>query len=135
MIKKRFITWFDIKNRVQGLYNVYGKEAKVYGVPRGGQYLAPFFNPVDTPEEADFIIDDLVESGLTKNRYKQKYPSKPFEVLFDKTGVSHFKNVWLVFPWEQKEEPLKDNIIRICQAKGWKEFETLEELKIKLNEN
>ena len=130
---EHLISWKEIINRVENLYKIYPKNKKVYGVPRGGQYLCPFWLPVDTVKEADFIIDDLIESGATKNRYIKEYPNKPFVSLFDKR--IELSDKWLVFPWEIKKEPLEDNILRICQHKGWKEFKTLEELKTKLNEN
>jgi hypothetical protein len=123
---ERFISWKEIKKEVEFLLDIglIKAESKVYGVPRGGQYLAAFFNPVDTPQEADIIIDDLVESGATLKRYKQEFPDKKFIALFTKGNDKR----WYIFPWELKEEPLKDNILRICQYYKIKPVDSLNEL-------
>tara|TARA_R110002167_G_scaffold85002_2_gene230796 strand:+ start:70 stop:483 length:414 start_codon:yes stop_codon:yes gene_type:complete len=132
IIEKTFISWVEIKERIKPLIEKYGYNAKCYGIPRGGQFLAPFFDPVDTIEEADFIIDDLIESGATKKRYL-KY-DKPFEALFDKQ--TELQLCWLVFPWEKKEEPVYDNFERLCQHNGIQSTERLYKkvLKTLLNE-
>lgn len=89
---------------------------KLYGVPRGGVsiiYLLMKFLPlsevVDTPEEADIIVDDIIDSGTTLNRY-QEY-NKQFYALYEN------QIVWLSFPWERtdKATPIEDNLIRIKQ--------------------
>ncbi len=75
---------------------------KIYGVPRGG--LAPAFyiaakingTVVSEPKDADIIIDDLIDSGATRDRYKKLYPNTPFIALYEKKN----HNNWLVFPWE-----------------------------------
>lgn len=107
---ERLITWIEIKEKTSKL----DKSLKYYGVPRGGQYISALLNPVDSPEEADVIIDDLIESGATKKRYKELYPNKKFIALFEKKHGDD----WLVFPWETKEEPVEDNFKRILQYLG-----------------
>ena len=76
--KNRSITWSEIIERVNKL----DKNKKYYGVPRGGQYISAMLNPVDNIEDADIIIDDLIDSGKTEIDYK-KY-NKPFIGLFNK---------------------------------------------------
>lgn len=110
--KNRSITWDEIKFRV----SILDKNLKYYGVPRGGQYISAMLNPVDTIEEADVIIDDLIDSGQTEQEYK-KY-NKPFIGLFNKQTEPELKDKWLVFPWEEKEEPVEDNFVRILQYLG-----------------
>lgn len=110
--KNRSISWKEIIERVNKL----DKSKKYYGVPRGGQYIAAMLNPVDTIEEADIIIDDLIDSGKTELDYK-KY-NKPFIGLFNKQTEIDFKDKWLVYPWENKEEPVENNFIRILQYLG-----------------
>lgn len=111
---ERIITWAEIKARIteMGLTPL----KKYYGVPRGGQYLAAMLNPVDTPEQADIIIDDLIDSGKTRDRYLELYPDKPFVALFDKTTEPEIAGVWLRFPWEKTGvEELEGNAARIIQ--------------------
>lgn len=111
-VMEYIINWNEIKERVNKL----DKSKKYYGVPRGGQYISAMLNPVDTIEECDIIIDDLVDSGKTRNEYS-KY-NKPFIALFDKQTENKLKDKWLIFPWEMKEEPVEDNFIRILQYLG-----------------
>lgn len=106
------VTWQEIKDRVSKLDGT----LKYYGVPRGGQYIAAMLNPVDSIEEADIIIDDLIDSGATRNRFKDS--GKKFIALFDKTTEHDLKDKWLVFPWEIKEQPVEDNVRRIIQYIG-----------------
>lgn len=107
-----FITWTEIKERASKL----DRSLKYYGVPNGGQPIAALLNPVDTPEEADVIIDDLIDSGATMLRYEQY--NKPFITLFNKQTEEHLKGKWLIFPWEKKDEPIEDNFKRILQYLG-----------------
>ena len=110
---ERTITWSEIKGRVEKL----DSSLKYYGVPRGGSYISAMLNPVDTPEEADVIIDDLIDSGTTQAKH-EKY-GKPFIGLFDKQQEPAIQNTWLVFPWEVKEEiPVEENFIRILEYLG-----------------
>lgn len=59
---EHIVTWEEIKKRVSKL----DKSKKYYGVPRGGAYISAMINPVLTVDEADIIIDDLIDSGKTK---------------------------------------------------------------------
>lgn len=99
------------------------KMVAAYPVPRGGvpaAYRVREFLPalflVDTPEEADCFIDDLVDSGATQARYAEAYPAKPFFALFDKRAMG---DDWLVFPWEGSEDKSADDIpVRLLQFIG-----------------
>ena len=106
---KRYISWKEIIEKLDGL-----PKGKYWGVPRGGMYIAAMLEPVDTVEEADYIIDDLIDSGRTLERYKKMHPDKPFIALFDKRNGD---NDWLVFPWEveDKGKEIEDYLIRIAQ--------------------
>lgn len=113
----RIIGWEEIYQRLGSIQAQY-PEAKFYGVPRGGVVVAGLTgNPTNNIEEADVIIDDLIDSGKTEERYA-KY-DKPFEALIDKR--EEYKDDWLVFPWEQKEngiETVEDNVTRLLQYFG-----------------
>lgn len=99
----------------------------VYGVPRGGLIPAALVVgklqgmklPVmltDEPEHAHLIIDDLVDSGATHDRYRELYPSAKFMALFTKVD----KSEWLSFPWERavSSSGVEDNVLRIIQHIG-----------------
>ncbi len=96
----------------------------VYPVPRGGWALAALCDGiriVEEPEQADVILDDLIDSGETMKRYAMKYPTIPFLALIDKRNPDddcHGK--WVVFPWEHQEEDSgpTDAVIRLLQFIG-----------------
>jgi len=82
MIKTK-ITWEQIYNRLEEVTKHLPKTTKYYGVPRGGQVVAGMTgNAVDNINDADIIIDDLIDSGATEARYKKH--KKPFIALIDK---------------------------------------------------
>lgn len=112
-IMEHIITWKEILLRANNL----DKSLKYYGVPRGGQPIAALLNPVDTPQEADIIIDDLIDSGSTREYYITKY-KKPFIALFDKQTEKELQNKWLIFPWELNEQSPEENIKRVLQYIG-----------------
>lgn len=101
---------------------------KLYPIPRGG--VAPLyalltivesnFCIAETAEEANCFIDDIIDSGTTKQQYQNLYPNKPFIVLIDKTKPdSPYKGQWVVFPWEQSAESgVKEHITRLIQYVG-----------------
>ncbi len=124
---ERIITWDEIKEVAKKLIesNIIKKDTKVWGVPRGGQYLMPFFEPVNDPKDAEIIIDDLIDSGSTLKQYQDLYPDKKFVSFFKKNNND---KRWYIFPWEQKNEPLEDNIARICQFYDLKIVKTFDEL-------
>lgn len=92
------------------------ENSKVFGVPKGGLIPAAIIANnnksilVDSPEIADYIVDDLIDSGKTKERYS--IYRKPFIALYEK------ENTWLEFPWELNESPAEDSVLRIIQAIG-----------------
>lgn len=104
----------------------------IYGVPRGGipaAYAVAWrlakrqgaCTVVDNPAAAGVIIDDLVDSGKTRERFADK----PFGALFSKKqGPWHYGTevdpaTWLVFPWEGSEIGSADDIItRMLQFIG-----------------
>ena len=104
-------------------------ELLVYPVPRGGipaaqaiiTAMARRGSPiclelVESPADADMIVDDLIDSGATAQRH-EKYHN-PFYVLFDKRKAEDQK--WLVFPWERavREDGPQENIRRLIEFIG-----------------
>lgn len=99
---------------------------KIYGVPRGGipvTYLLKAQGPnhiviVDNPLEADIIVDDIIDSGSTRDNFTA-ITNKPFYALIDK--ITNPDGKWYVFPWEEKageEEGVEANVTRILQYIG-----------------
>lgn len=110
---------------------------RLYGVPRGG--IAPAYAVAaelmrngktaivnDHPSNADVIIDDLVDSGATRERFALEYPCVPFYALFDKSVMGEPRGFekardarWYEFPWEKTGDASKEDIVtRLLQAVG-----------------
>ncbi len=99
---------------------------KMYPVPRGGipaAYALMAVNPgwykiVNSPEEADFIIDDIIDSGATWSEFLMTNPTLPFFALIEKED-SEYKDTWVVFPWEgDAVGGIENNITRLLQYIG-----------------
>jgi len=95
---------------------------KIFGVPRGGVPVALAlsgyfgFSIVDDPDEADIIVDDIIDSGATAEQYS--HYQKPFYALIDKTQPDAFSE-WVIFPWEDSaNSSIDDNIRRLLQFVG-----------------
>jgi len=95
---------------------------RIFPVPRGGIPVAYLIKGlinnsvvVDDPSLAHIIVDDLIDSGATRDRYTKQY-GKPFYALIDKnTGDS--LSEWIEFVWEigDQDTPVIDNLIRVEQ--------------------
>ena len=83
------LTWDDILSQITKIKkkNKINSKTKIYGVPKNGMILAGFFGckNVYNPKEADFILDDIVDSGRTKYKYKKLYPKIKFLSLYTKS--------------------------------------------------
>ena len=84
----------------------------IYGIPRGGLCLAVALshklkiNLLSEPIKNSLIVDDVCETGITLNAYKN-IEGAMFFVLFSKIKPTWWKTVniskkkeWIVFPWE-----------------------------------
>ena len=116
------LSYTDLLSRVKGLGLPLGR--RVYGVPTGGIFASLLVvnsnQIVESPFEADFFLDDIIDSGKTRDNFVEKY-GKPFYALVDKlNNDSSWRGEWISFPWERmlKVDGPKDNIIRILQYIG-----------------
>ena len=113
------LTWDDILSQIAKIKkkNKINSKTKIYGVPKNGMILAGFFGckNVYNPKEADFILDDIVDSGRTKKKYKKLYPKIKFLTLYTKKKNSP----WVNFPFEkQVDEDQEDTIVRLLEIIG-----------------
>lgn len=108
-------------------------EMNAYPVPRGGIYAAQALltmmagstrplslNIVEEVNDADFIIDDIVDSGATRKHYEPF--ALPFFALVDKQMEKEITQKWVVMPWERmtNEKGPEENITRLLQFIGEK---------------
>lgn len=95
------MTWEQVQIRIELFKQQFPYKPNVYGIPRGGSIVAGIIgNAVDTPEEADVIVDDILDSGKTIKEWQKKYSHKMFWVLVDKR-VEDLMGSWIEFPWEK----------------------------------
>lgn len=130
------ITHQEIDERCQALaqsviLRYYGNALlRCYPVPRGGVPAAYALRDalarkgvqldiVGTPEAADFILDDLVDSGATRDKFK-KYNREFYALCSKYPGEGDLPaDEWVVFPWEDTVEGSADDIpIRLLQYIG-----------------
>ena len=114
MTKKYYVTWDEI---MDGLEHIDSEENIVYGVPKGGMVAAGFLRyakNVFNIHEANVILDDIIDTGNTRDYYQKLYPDKDFVALFDKPGEGITD--WVVFPWETDHpsgvDTIEENVVR-----------------------
>ncbi len=120
---RREVGWPEILQRVATIQKAWRVKVStpVFGVPRGGCAIAALVGvPVDRADEAELIVDDLVDSGATRAKFRRLHPNKPFAALFDKTIEPDCHEPWLVFPWETGDERVgpTDAVVRLLQHIG-----------------
>lgn len=129
IVDTQCITWNDVrylaKCMVDRVQVIDRRVIRVYPVPRGGVYAAMAMvdsidvqiKLVETPDLADIIVDDVIDSGATEKRFKDRYPDKPFHALINKMKIP---KQWISFPWERMNNEVgpEDNIRRIIEYIG-----------------
>lgn len=120
-MNKLYLRWEKVYELLKGLDL---DSEIVYGVPNGGMIAAGFLNSRTTcyPEQATVILDDLIDSGGTREHYQKHYPNARFVCLIEKENTKHTHNKWIVFPWEKDhpkgEMTVEENIVRQLQYIG-----------------
>jgi GTP cyclohydrolase I len=94
----------------------------IFGIPRGGvpvAYLcADQFDcyVVDNVEDADYVVDDIVVSGKTRDQWMKKARK---DAEFRSLVSVPLKGVWYVYPWEGSVTgSAEDIVIRQLEAIG-----------------
>jgi len=114
------MTWEEVFQRFS---EVDYPENVVYGIPRGGMVVTAFFKKATVthdPEEATMFIDDICDSGRTRDKWLEKYPDKKFFALVDRHRKPSDETLgWIIFPWEeQKDVDEDDYAIRLLEFYG-----------------
>jgi GTP cyclohydrolase I len=146
MENKVYLTWHDVEELAATTIPIsffdqhikpmlsagLGRPIKLYGIPRGGIQAALLVRHsierdrgvravlVEDPQDADIFIDDIIDTGKTRQAFKEEYdPARPFFSLINKHDFAPTK-AWIVFPWEAmvNEQGPEDNIVRILEFLG-----------------
>ena len=109
-----YFSWREFDNSVEQIANKcrFLDFSGIYGVPRGGLCLAVALshklniNLISEPIKNSLIVDDVYETGITLNSFKD-IEGAMFFVLFSKIKPTWWhtlyiskKEEWIVFPWE-----------------------------------
>ena len=109
-----YFTWTEFDKSVEYIANKckFLEFSGIYGVPRGGLCIAVALshklkiNLISEPVKNSLIVDDVYESGITLNTFKD-IEGAMFFVLFSKIKPTWWNTVfiskkseWIVFPWE-----------------------------------
>ena len=112
-----YFTWSDFDKCVEHIATecMLLEFSGIYGVPRGGLCLAVALshklkiNLISEPIKNSLIVDDIYETGITLNTFKD-IEGAMFFVLFSKIKPTWWKTVnmskkteWIIFPWENTE--------------------------------
>ena len=109
-----YFSWSEFDKSVEHIANKCKllEFSGIYGVPRGGLCLAVALshklkiNLISEPIKNSLIVDDIYETGITLNTFKD-IEGAMFFVLFSKIKPKWWNTVnisenreWIVFPWE-----------------------------------
>ena len=109
-----YFSWPEFDKSVEHIANKckFLEFSGIYGVPRGGLCLAVALshklklNLISEPIKNSLIVDDVYETGITLNSFKD-IEGAMFFVLFSKIKPTWWdtvfiskKSQWIVFPWE-----------------------------------
>ena len=118
----RYFTWSEFDKSVDYIANQCKNLnlSGIYGVPRGGLCLAVALSHklnlqlFEKPFKNSLIVDDVYETGITLSNFKNiegvnffVLVSKKKPIWWNTVNLS-LKEEWIVFPWENKENELKD---------------------------
>ena len=118
----RYFSWSEFDKSVDYIANQYKfrKLSGVYGVPRGGLCLAVALSHklniqlIEKPLKNSLIVDDIFDTGITLSNFKNIEGANFFVLVSKKkpiwwnTVTLSYKKEWIVFPWENKNNELKE---------------------------
>tara|TARA_B100000886_G_scaffold300187_1_gene229073 strand:+ start:116 stop:511 length:396 start_codon:yes stop_codon:yes gene_type:complete len=117
-----YFTWSEFDKSVEQIANEckFLEFSGVFGVPRGGLCLAVALshklkiNLISEPIKNSLIVDDIYETGITLNTFKN-IEGAMFFVLVSKIKPTWWNTVniskekeWIVFPWENTSNIQRD---------------------------
>ena len=106
--------WLNLINEMIGRNN-WKNYTGVYGVPRGGTLISTLISEktgiqlLDKPIEDCIVVDDLIDSGRTKDKYKYY----KFDALITKQD-----NEWIKFWYEDEKKDAEDIVTRMLEYIG-----------------
>ena len=120
----RNFTWSEFDKSVDYIANKCEtlKFSGIYGIPRGGLCLAVALSHklniqlIEKPLKNSLIVDDIFDTGVTLSNFKNIEGANFFVLVSKKkpiwwnTVTLSYKKEWIIFPWENKVNGLKEEI-------------------------
>lgn len=112
--------WYQLMHNMLHRISKSGKTyTGIYGVPRGGTLVAVVMHDwldltlLEEPLEGCLVVDDLIDSGATRKKYKDY----DFEVLIKKDS-----HKWIEFWYENTDQDTEDLIVRVAELAAGKSY-------------
>lgn len=125
---KYILTWEETHLRIEQfiLDPIYAAckrtDPKVFGIPRGGTIIAAMMDsPVSTPMEAEYIVDDIIDTGRTAREWSDKFNLPVLAIIDRISRPADAALGWVVFPWEIFTPEVAgptENVIRLLEFIG-----------------
>lgn len=124
----RYISWDEAgalaRKMMAEIRHEHDSPVAVYGIPRGGNYVAALLAGhgiavADEPGGADLLVDDIIDSGRTANRWLETFGLKTY-ALIDREQDGLEPGLWIEFPWEEGgiERDAADTVVRLIEQIG-----------------
>src|SRR6202044_3160860 len=128
MSEQSKITWERFRRDCQLLADRFRRSRMldVYGIPTGGCFVAQqicqerdYFRQVEEPTKGCLVVDDLVDSGKTLERFAGYDKAVLYQKPCSPVGTPHVSTIdgWIKFPWEADHGP-EDAVVRLLQYIG-----------------
>ena len=116
------LNWIEFDKCIYSIYKQCNNKnfVGVYGFPRGGLCIAVALSHslgiplLNEPKDYSLIVDDIYDTGFTLEKIKQLKGAETYVWVSKKepTWWNAYKyiqdNEWIVFPWENINEAIKD---------------------------
>ena len=135
-MNKKIFTWgeFDKAMEILAEKMLKSKKKSIYGIPRGGSYIAYSLSKLlsipivdfERISQSTFIVDDIVDSGATRRKYSNNMFGSiharsyiPPDVL-QNLVFCFYEDLWVVYPWEgcDKLSGPEDSVLRLIEFVG-----------------
>lgn len=120
-MNKEYIEWSEFFVLLELVEAQIKPDDIVYGIPKGGMIVSNFLRcdckKTYDPNLATIILDDIVDSGRTKQKHIEQYPNAKFVTLIDKQQNKEYAG-YLVFPWEVQEDDAEMIITKMLEHIG-----------------
>ena len=106
----RRMNWEEVASLARRLADDIDEDERIWGIPRGGTPVAAMlsawgFVVVDSPEKATVAVDDIVDTGSTRDWILREYGLATRGLIDRPAGKDGgYGDEWIVFPWEDPED-------------------------------